>query len=363
MSRNFNTNQNRHIYVVKKYVDSADKVKTTGDITLKTAQGKGNVDKDIYFVYKGADTVLHSDRIQVKNISYVKAIKAADLRVPFKSQIVSLDTDVNDGKPVSGQDYLLRIALSQWIGMSDEDQYFKDVAVHATKKDAEATDHKDFYQKFVDQLNLAFAREIGASKTSNPYLSFTADSKGIIITEKAQPWTLGLEQQLPVHFEAQTSTIYVDGADVIWGKVANNTEKKSAVTIDGDSPTGRGNGHDIADLEYFSMGERGDQYRMVGWPNVVPTTYLVEPDKEYNVLELHHAFTDEGENSYRSEKDITIVSTDADVIDSLVDAINDAAGLKVDKLSGTDTASETSGDTGTTDSGSGATGSLTDDNG
>lgn len=336
MARNFNTNANRHIYVVKKYQDNADAVKATGDITLKVTQGKGDVDKAIYFVYKGADTVLKSSLIQVKNISYVKAVKAADLRTPFKSQLVSLSADVNSGKPVSGQDYLLRIVLSQWIGMSDEDKYFKDVAVHATKAMADAEDNTAFYQKFVDQLNLAFAREIGATKESNPYLSFTASKDGILITEKAQPWTLGLEQQLPVIFDAQTSTIYVDGEDVVWGTVTPKTAKKSEVTIDGDTPTGRGNGHDIADLEYFSMGERGDQYRMVGWPNIIPTTYLVEPDKEYNVLEIHHAFTDDGVNSYRSEKDITIVSTEAAAIDSIVEAIAKATGLTLNKVDGTE---------------------------
>lgn len=56
------------------------------------------------------------------------------------------------------------------------------------------------------------------------------------------------------------------------------------------------------------MGERGDQYRNMGWPNVIETKYLVDPTKQYDVLELHFAFTDSGVNSYRSEKDITIVA-------------------------------------------------------
>lgn len=104
--------------------------------------------------------------------------------------------------------------------------------------------------------------------------------------------------------------------------------------------TGKGNGHDIADLEYFAMGERGDQYRMVGFPNIVPTTYLVNPDKEYNVLEIHYAFTDEGANSYRSEKEITVVSTDASVINDIVTAINKTAGTEAATL-GTSSSTET----------------------
>lgn len=323
MARNFSTNQNRHIYVAKSYGD-VSAASDAGTISLKEVKDKTG--KGFYFVYKGMDTVLRSDFIDSKNLSYVKAIKAADLRVPFKSQLVSLDSKVNKGNPVSGQDYILRIVLTHWIGMSEEDKYFKEGAVHAT---ADMT-AKDFYDAMVKSLNLAFAREIGANKDENPYLKFESTANGILITEKAQPWTLGLEQQLPVLFDAQPTTIYTDGDDVIWGKVTPQTVTKDKVVV---GTSGRGNGHDIADLEYFAMGERGDQYRMIGWPNVIPTKYMVEPDKEYNVLELHHAFTDEGVNSYRSEKEITIVSTDASVIDQLVTAINTATGLDIDKIS------------------------------
>lgn len=342
MARNFNTNQNRHIYVATAFGD-VDENSAKGTITLKESGSK--TDKGLYLIYKGPDTVLRSDRIQVKNLDYVKAVKAEDLRRPFKSQVITLSEDINNGAPITSQDYILRIVLRQWIGMGDEDQYFKEACVHATSKmDAQA-----FYEKMVHQLNLAFAREIGANKDGNPYLKFeaiTSDvtvydpeekksktvSAGIKITEKAQPWVLGLEQQLPVLFDAQPSTIFEDGTDEIWGKVYPVVINKADVVIDGDNPTGYGDGHDIADLEYFAMGERGDQYRNVGWPKVVPTTYMVDADKEYHVLEIHHAFTDTGENSYRSDKDITVVSQDAEVINQLIDKINAATNLEVDKL-------------------------------
>lgn len=317
MARNFNANQVRHIFVADKYDEKAADEKSIG---LKVV---GKDKSEVYLVYHGSDGIIKSPLIPVKNIEYVKAIAAADLRRPFKSQKVAL---VND--PVSGQDYILRIVLSQWIGMSDEDQYFKDVAVHAGSGMTKA----QFYTELVKQLNLSFSREIGASKDSNPYLSFTAASDGVVITEKKQGYTRGLEQQLPVLFDAQPSTIYVDGADTVWGTVTDVTPKKSAVTVDGDSATGVGNGADIADLEYFALGERGDQYRMVGWPNVIPTTYYVDPSKEYNVLELHFAFTDTGINSYKSDKDITVVSTDAAVINSIVSALNTATGLSIASL-------------------------------
>jgi hypothetical protein len=90
------------------------------------------------------------------------------------------------------------------------------------------------------------------------------------------------------------------------------------------------------------MGERGDQYRNIGWPNVIPTKYLVDPTKQYDTLEIHFAFTDTGVNSYRSEKDITIVTEggNSSILDDLYDAFMEAAGLA------TSGSSESEGDNG-----------------
>lgn len=324
----FNVNANRQLYVANSYAEGAVNEKAAvGAIEVGTV-GDG-VSKEVFFKYKGADTVLRSDLIQVKNLEYVKAVAAKDMATPLKSQLVALNPDVNGGAPVSGQDYILRIAFHQFYGMSDEDQYFKDAAVHGYSGLTAA----DFYKKLANSLNLSFAREVGAYKDAdgwhNPYLKFEATADGLLITELPQEWTLGTQKQEPVLFDAQPTTIFVDGEDVIWGTVTDKTPKKADLVV-GDNAIG--NGHKIADLEWFCMGERGDQYRGINWPNNIPTTYLVDPDKEYNALEIHYAFTDTGVNSYKSEKEITIVSADSAVINSIITAINSATGLSVAAL-------------------------------
>lgn len=327
----YNVNANRQFYVANSYAEGAvSESAATGAIEVGSV-GNG-VSKDIFFKYKGADTVLRSDLLPVKNIEYVKAVAAADMATPLKTVTVSLSSDVNGGVPISGQDYILRIAFRQFYGMSDEDQYFKSGAVHAYKDMTAA----DFYKKMVESLNLNFSREIGAYKDSdgwhNPYLKFEATATGIVITEIPQGWTLGTQKQEPVLFDVYPLTVYLDAEDVIWGTVTDNTPKKSALVTTGSSANAIGNGKKIADLEWFCMGERGDRYRGINWPNDIPTTYLVDPTKEYNVLEIHYAFTDTGVNSYKSEKEITIVSADAAVINSIITAINTAAGLSVATL-------------------------------
>lgn len=347
----FSTKQNRQFYVL----DEKHKAE------LK-ATGEG-YDKHLYFTYQGADTPLRSDMIPVRNIEYVKAVKAEDLARPLKSKVVTLSSDVNGGKVIVGQDYILRIVLRQFYGMSDNDIYIKEGAVHATADMVDAPEK--FYQKMVDSLNYSFAREIGAtvSKTkntdgtykvegSNPYLKFDtqkdSDGKanGIIITEKEQTWARGTEAQEPVYFEVQPTTVYVPtsayygGDDLIWGKVDDDPKMpkkvkgvwKPTLATSGDGQNAVGNGKTIADLEWFCMGERGDQYREIGYPNYIPTQYLVDPAKEYNTLEIHYSYTGTGINSYKSEKDITLVAENASTFDTIIDAINTATGLSVKKI-------------------------------
>lgn len=321
----FSTRQNRQFYVANKLITGATALANKGEMKVKSI---GDIEKEVYFEVLGPDTVLKSDYIQVKNIAAAKAIKAVDMETPMKKVLVTLDSSVNGGAPIVGQDYILRINLRQFYGMSDQDQYFKDAAVRAVK----GMTAKQFYEAMEKALNLCFSREVGANAKSNPYLTFSSNTSGIVIEEKPQSWHLGTEAQERVYFDVVPTTVYDGTTDLIWGSVAEQT-----------ATTKIGNGKKIADLEYFLLGERGDQYRKIGWPNDVETVGMVDPTKTYDVFEIHYAFTDTGVNSYKSEKDITIAvptavkSTDgggADytVINAIIGAFNTATGLNVATL-------------------------------
>lgn len=309
----FNLNQVRHLFVAENLVEKTA-IESAGDIAVNVV---GSISKDLYFMTKGYDTVIKSDYIPVKGIVYAKATKAEDMATPMKKVLVTLDSDVNGGEPIVGQDYILRINLRQFYGMSDQDQYFKDAALRATKGMTKAS----FYEEMVKALNASFSREVDATIDSNPYLSFTADANGITIEEKAQKGITGVAAEERVYFDVVPTTVYSDGVEVIWGKA----EDQAATT---KVP----NGQKIADLEYFLLGERGDQYRKIGWPNDIETQGLVDPTKEYNVLDIHYTFSDTGVNNYNTEKDITIVSSSADTLNSIITKVNEATGLSIEAL-------------------------------
>ena len=302
----FSTNQVRHLYVVKGTQASVGTADTAGKLAVKADKAKSH----LYFEYKSPGGLVRSDLIDIKNIIAAKATDAKSLRRELGQVKVTLDPNVNGGDPVPGQEYLLRIAIRQFAGMSDEDQYFKHGLVRATT----GMTAEQFYTKLKDSLVMNFSRE--ASKL----LEFTSDATGVVITEVPQEWKRGVLAQVPVYFDVHPTTILVGGVDEIWGVA---TPQHSGVFV--------GNGKNIADLEYFCMGERGDQYRNIGWPNVIETTYLVDPAEEYSVLDIHYAYVGSNEGVQKSERDITLVGSKTN-INLVIDAIKSEADITIAKL-------------------------------
>lgn len=321
----FSTNQARQLYVAEALkpsnVISTDAV---GSIAVKSDTAKNH----LYFEYMGAGGMLRSDLIDIKNIMYAKATDADDLAHELAKYKVTLDPTVNGGSPVAGQDYILRIAFRNYIGMSEEDQYFKYGMVHAVS----GMTASSFYQELYKSLKKNFSRE--TEQLLDFSLEGTAaltggDASGLIVEEVPQEWILGTFPQVPVNFTLMPDTIIVNGDDRIWGLV----EKQASTNSIPD-------GHKIADLEYFCMGERGDVYRMVGFPNVIRTKYLVNPDLKYNTIDIHYAYVGSNEAVQKSEKDITIVvpkvgnsnQTSNKLTNDIITAINSATGLKITAL-------------------------------
>lgn len=416
----FSTNQARQLYVAKE-LKTSNVISTdaAGSIAVKSDTAKNH----LYFEYMGAGGMLRSDLIDIKSIMHAKATDADDLAHELARYKVVLDSNVNGGSPVAGQDYLLRITFRNYIGLSEEDQYIKYGMVHAVA----AMTAGDFYQELYKSLKKNFSREaeqllnfslegkaakatmaantgitvtavetgvignsikfaiesitatnagfkvtqedgftvIRASLTANkksikdlenlvaanpriaemitvtgadatevrveatPVALAGGNASGLIVEEAPQEWILGTFPKVPVNFTLMPDSIVVNGDDRIWGLV----EKQASTNSIPD-------GHNIADLEYFCMGERGDVYRMMGFPNVIRTKYLVDPDLKYNTIDIHYAYVGPNEAVQKSEKDITIVvpkvgnnnQNSNKLTNDIITAINKAAGLAITTL-------------------------------
>ena len=340
----FSTNQVRHLYVVEQITDGSAPLTAT-DPKKKVSVHSDTTKNHLYFEYMGAGGMTRSDLISTDNILYAKATKAEDLAHKLAKYKLTLDTTVNGGKPIAGQDYLLRIVFKNYIGLSEEDQYFKYGMVHAVS----GMQASDFYKTLAISLVKNFSREekgllkfyletegteAGKVATTVEVTNDTKESAltgtytGLVIEEAPQDWILGVKEQTTVNFTLLPDAVLDSGDERIWGVVK---QVPSTSTVK--------DGHKIADLEYFCMGDRGDLYRFMGFPNVIRTTYFVDPDKEYDVLDLHYAFAGANESVQKSEKDITFVvprgetTQEFTVINKLIAAVNTATGLNIASLS------------------------------
>lgn len=346
----FSTNQARHLYVVKAFkTPSVLNTDEAGAIAVKT----NNTKEHLYFEYKGALNLMRSDLIATNNILYAKATSADKMSRKLKSYTIALNKEVNGGVPAVGLDYILRVVISQYAGMSDEDQYFKYGMVHTYS----GITADKFYKTLALSLAKNFSRELvklvkievhsagtkskegfdangymevtantidnGKSDITNPYYAvdtLVTDIDSVRITEVEQPWTLGIKSQVPVYFTLQPITVTIEGDEVNWATITEGTNGSV------------NNGKTIADMEYFYMGERGDQYRGIGFPNNFNTTYLVDPSKEYHTLDIHYAYTGSNESVQKSEKDITIVCANKAELNKIISAVNTATGLTIATL-------------------------------
>lgn len=309
----FSTNQTRQLYVA-----------TPGETGTKTQIVTDTAKTHMYLTQNGAGGPVRSDLIDIKNVLWAKYTPAANMARSLKAVTVTLDQTVNGGAPIVGQDYILNIHFRQFASLGDQDIYVK----HGAVRIFTGMIASDFYREMAISLAKNFSREltklveIRLGTDSDPVVVKPTDTKAtltgnytsLIIAEVEQDWTLGIKPQEAVYFDVIPSTVYDSGEEVVWG----TTEEGTSGTV--------GNGKIIADLEYFCMGERGDMYRGIGWPNTIPTKYLVDPAKTYDVIDIHYAYVGSNESVQKSEKTLTIVGEAANLA-TIKTAIQTALGI------------------------------------
>lgn len=340
----FTVNQVNQVYGLKTGSTFA-----SGDSSYTDTKGSGNVyggitpdGKSIYFKHAGPAGVTRSDLIDLDKIMYYKVTHAEDMATPLKqykltmpaSGWAALDSSGNYMK--AGYDFILRITLNNYIGISPEDsQYWKYAAVHTgpsmtpsqfwqemaksllRNMSREAVKFIDVY--FIDgtsgvdsvplTLNNFDARVTAIETTANH------DITGIVIREVEPDWILGLKQQkvigievTPVAFTADRASD--DGTVVYWGySSATNAQTYDHKLEAENSGSVIINSKLTADYEYFFHGERGDQYRKVGWPDYIPTEYMIDPSNAngYDYFQIHYSYIGSNESCQKSEKDITFL--------------------------------------------------------
>lgn len=289
----FTTNSVRHFYVLKSKKDSVEGLTNAGDYLVSTTQ-----DGKKYFQYMGEGGLIFSDLIDPKTITHVKYTAGED--TPTSKITVTLPTGAS---LVAGQDYVIRVKVLSHYSPAQEAAMFQFGVVHANNDMVKTP--KTFWEALAKSLNA------NLNKGEEKLFDITASATSLVIEEIPQTknYKRGSISVKPVNFEVYTSEsiLYFAGEEggegyyetMLWGK-----DSKSA----GTKPIK--NAYKIADMEHFYHGERGDVYRDSVAKTGLDTKYMINDfSVNYNTLDIHFAFVDTGTESYRSEKDIILVST------------------------------------------------------
>lgn len=356
----FTENQVNQVYVVTNGIKSghltkadADKGKIYMGITAPSGEDATSfIDESIYFEHSGPGGITRSDNIDINKIMYVHATPASEMEKYLQQYEVKVDSSALDsGNVIPNKDYILRIELTNYIGVSPEDShYWKYGMVHTTG----SMSASDFYVALAKSILKNMSREAvkflkvylntnstaGSVTLSNEVTLSNVDSMsstyyGLILQEVEPDWILGLKKQKIIHFNLTGVPFDYDGENIYWLKGEDEDTELKPI----NSTVKIVNSKLAADYEYFFHGERGDQYRMVGWPDYIPTKYMVDPENAYgyDFVQVHYYYTGPNEGAQKSEKDITFLVPKAaagtagvvsDAAQDIVDAVQEAIDAK-----------------------------------
>lgn len=360
----FSINKNKQLLVAKSVVSGFNSATPVGAVQAKAGL------EDLFLQYQSVDGVSKSPMIPIGAITRAKATSYAAMRRKLAKYELALDSAVNSGVLIAGQEYITRITFFEWGSLSYEDQYYKYGIVKASSgMTADA-----FYRAMYASLMLNFEREdipllnfklkgttCGLTVVADPTYTFKLDVGASDSTAAISGSVVSLASEVVAETAlsatniadlnaalaaaginaivlsgtAPAADVTVAAAIVGTGISIEEIEQPWVLGTKSSSPlkfkvetdqitasgltvlwgvvtkvastTVVGNGKVTADMEYFYMGERADLYRNVGFPKVVPTAYLVDASQEYNFVDVDYFYAGEGNEVQHSEKQLTLV--------------------------------------------------------
>lgn len=314
----YNVNQARQLFVVKTVTNGATtqnaKVANPGDLVYNASK------KDFGISYMNAQKgvmrpFLYAPKC-IKSVKLISADAASQKRLKNAYVIEWKSTGdglINNGAPIIGEDYKINISIRQAFGDSDENSYFKYGIAHASyNMDGAAVMKelaKSLYYNQVRENVPFFDIYLGTTQvTASTVNNLTANVK-ITLVEAEQPFDLGRYAQTPVYFTAKVAPVTYLGEDAdTWATVTKATKADITAVASGEEEVV--NTHAIADLEYFTLGERGDIYRNIGWPKSLNIKYLVNVDNTtgYDIIEIVQKYKGDAEDIQESPMTLTFVA-------------------------------------------------------
>lgn len=283
--------QVRHAYVGLDYPAHANvqalQAGTRGDLACLSADGSAvAAGEPFVLLKKTAEGDVTSPKINPANVLYSKSVA----HVAQTGKVVTFDAVA---VPVAGVIYTATVGIQGYGSLSAEDEYLK----KGFYKAAAGDDAEAVVDGLVASLIKNFSREIGADATGNDYFAFSKSGTGaaakLVVTEK-------VAGSLKYYKVGKKSADHVE----FWADLTNTNDEVVAQTVTGGL-RGVGTGMQVADMEWYLIGERADFYREAGYPHNIDTDLDAAKAASYNLIEI--GYYDEGrDEAKKSKKQVTI---------------------------------------------------------
>ena len=268
--------------------------------------GSAEYGKTFVVALKTDDSVIVSDVIDSTKVEFLKEIGFV-VETQKEVEVDSIPVPATAGEKY---EYMVDIRLFNHGSLSVENFYLKHGHLILTQLSAPLT-AEAVVDGLISQFNKTFSKEPGATSTTNPLFTFTKSGTGanskLVITSKEQVLELGKKEGRPLEFEVVAKVFKV--GDELFGV------PQPVVTVTTPTHPGTGTGKQIAKLEYFYRGNRGDANRGVGYPYdwTKKTKTLTEQSANYNIVEVGHYITGDGLNALKMPKSLIIACKDGAV--------------------------------------------------
>ena len=232
-----------------------------GEIGIFNADGsEGDTEGDFLIALKIGDSTITSDLYSPEDIKKIASVKGK----AFVPKIVT----VTPTELAVGTEYILELRMTNVGSLSATNHYSKFGQYVVKSGDAAG----DVVTGLKDSLAKNFSKEQGATLSTNPYFAFSGTST-LVITEKEQALELGKDEGRPLEFD-------------ILLKSDAGVELGTVVVTQTPNP-GTATGKQVAIMEYFFRGDRGDQYRKQHFPYNWGTATKSQTDQaaQYSLIE------------------------------------------------------------------------------
>lgn len=307
--RNFNTNQARHLYVASNGVANSVANLTDGKIFIGS-----DADGDVYIMHKNLDgELVRSDTIPHGCVDYVTSKSAADLVKIGQAFNVAVASGLT-ADDLLGLNVMVTVKVHELIGID----YGESISVTGSCHVTAGMSLADIVSGVAESL----AANAGVNE---PYFSVAIlgdDTTTFYVIAEPTKWIRGKNSATFKPLEVTVST-FADGSDQIAWATVTDASATRGNSINGD--------FDLADLEYFSMGERGDTFRGSLWPNDYQPTYAINPSTAndeglYGCITVQYYWQGKAENIVKSPRTIQIAVPTASVT-TVTSALREALGL------------------------------------